>query len=179
MQAITLSITGQKRLLGLIVVTGLLFSVWFSQARADDTFPIYMWVANEMQVDSVPAMPQIHFVEKIELQAAFKEGNQNSYLRWEAEYGEVRAKHILNKCLKEMVGLFVPKTETIYVDALLPPCRQKAVLAHEMSHFFQHITQGVISPDQYNADMEHLYREMQAYKIEKEYMETHCLAPYP
>jgi hypothetical protein len=173
------AITGKKKLIGLIGMTGLLFSVWFSPARADDTFQIYMWVANEMQADSVPTIPQIHFVEKTELQATFKANNQKSYLRWEAKYGEDQAQDILNRCLEGVVGLFVPQTETIYVGAFLPLCRQQAILAHEMSHFFQHITSGVISPDQANADLEYLFREMQASKIEKEFMETHCKAPQP
>ena len=169
----------QEKVLGLVGVIGSVLCIWFSPARADDPMQIYMWVAQEMQIDIDQAMPKILFVEKSELQAAFKEGNHKSYLRWEAEYGKVQAQRILNKYLEGVLGLFVPQTETIYVDAFLSPCRQEAILAHEISHFFQHLTHGVISPGQYGADMEHLVREMEAYQLEKKFVENHCGAPLP
>lgn len=173
------AMNSRKRAIGLVGVIGIVLCFWLSPAKADDPIEIFMWVANEMQIDTAQAMPKILFVEKTELQAAFIEGNQKAFLRWEAEYGKVQAQRILDQYLEGVLGLFVPQTETIYVNTFLSPCRQQAILAHEITHFFQHLTHGVISPDQYGADMEHLVREMEAYKIEKKFMETHCGMPLP
>jgi hypothetical protein len=166
-------------LIGLVGVTGLLLGFWFGPARAAEPIQIFNWVADEMQINSVPSMPKILFVEKKVLQTVFINGNHKSYLRWEAEYGEAQAQRILNKYLEGVLGLFVPQTETIYVETSLPPCRRQAILAHEITHYFQHKIQGVISPDKYGADLEHLVREMHAYKIENKYTETFCSKPLP
>jgi hypothetical protein len=148
---------------------------WFGHAHADEETQVYMWVADEMQIGSVPAMPYIHFVDKDSLQAAFKDSNHASFIRWEAQYGEAQALQIMGRYLQGMVGLFVANTETIFVYQYLPPCRRRATLAHEFCHFFQYFADGELSLDQYDSDILHLVREMQAYKIEKKYMAEQCV----
>jgi len=147
---------------------------WFGHAHADEETEVYMWVAGEMQIGSVPAMPYIHFVDKDGLKAAFKQSNHESLNRWEAQYGEAQAQQIMNRYLQGMVGLFISNSDAIYVYALLPPCRRRATLAHEFCHFFQFFTDGEISLDQYDSDILHLVREMAAYKLEKKYMAEQC-----
>ena len=147
----------------------------FGRAHADEDSEVYLWVAAEMEIGSVPAMPPIHFVDKDSLREAFKENNQESFIRWEEQYGEAQALQIMSRYLQGMVGLFSSNTETIFVYAYLPPCRRRATLAHEFCHFFQYFTDGEISLDQYDSDILHLVREMEAYKIEKKYMAEHCM----
>ena len=147
----------------------------FGHACADENTEVYMWVAEEMEIGSVPAMPYIHFVDKDSLQVAYMENNHESIVRWEAQYGQAQAQQIMNRYLKGMVGLFISNSDSIYIYALLPPCRRRATLAHEFCHFFQYFTEGEISLDQYDSDILQLVREMQAYKIEKKYMAEHCV----
>lgn len=158
------------------LILGLFLAAWCNQARADSTMEVYMWVAEKMEISFLPAIPKIYFVEKDQLQTAFKKGNRASYQRWAAEFGESQARRMMDQYLEGIVGLFVPDSETIYVYEYLPPCRRQAVLAHEICHFFQNFTDGVIKRDQYGADTLHLVREMEAYQIEKKYTGEHCAA---
>jgi len=148
---------------------------WFGHVHADEDTEVYKWVADEMEIGSVPAMPYIHFVDKDSLQAVFKASNLESFIQWEAQYGEAQAQRIMNRYLQGMVGLFDTNSETIFIYEYLPPCHRRATLAHELCHFFQYFTDGQISLDQYDSDILHLVREMQAYKIEKKYMAEHCM----
>ena len=108
-------------------------------AEADEVEDIYRYVADEMAVEKVPAPPQVYFVDNDTLQAAFQESNQAALLRWETQYGENEARRLMHRYMQGMVGLFISRSETIYVDATLPPCRQRAVLAHEFCVRFRRI----------------------------------------
>ncbi|MCP4748469.1 MAG: hypothetical protein GY874_20395 [Desulfobacteraceae bacterium] len=146
------------------------------QVHADSPYDTYLWVAKQMNIKTIPQMPEIRFVGKKELQKAFIKGNKESYMRWETEFGHIQAQKIMDRYLKVVVGLFIPKTETVYICNTLSPCRRAAVLAHEMCHFFQHIAHGVIDPNEYEADALHMVREKQAYKIEGQYQDSFCNA---
>jgi hypothetical protein len=158
----------------------LIFSLvlfWFTPAYSQEPIDIYMWVAHEMDIRFIPAIPKIQFVQKEDLQAAFIKANQNAYLRWETEFGQAQAQKFMNTYLNGVVGLFEPQTESIFVFDNLSACRKMAVLAHEITHFFQHIKDGAIDIDAYGADVLHMVRELEAYKIENHYMEIFCEQP--
>jgi predicted SprT family Zn-dependent metalloprotease len=148
---------------------------WSSQAGADEVKDVYAWVAEEMDISTIPPLPRIRFVDKDDLRAAFEQSNHPSFIRWQAQYGQPRARQIMNRYLQDIVGLFVAHSNTVYVYALLPPCRRRAILAHELCHYFQYVTKGKINPDRYDADILHMLREMEAYKLEKKYQDGHCL----
>ncbi len=147
---------------------------WYDQGYCLTPEEIFLWVAQEMAIEDAYAMPPIRFVDKEKLCAAFKNGNRKAYLRWESEYGELQAEKIMKVYLKGVVGMFKPQTETVYVGSFLAPCRQQAILAHELTHYFQHLSKGSVNPDGYEADTRHLIREMEAYKIEKRFTKLFC-----
>ena len=159
----------------LIAIAAVLF--WSGRAHCQTSIDVYMWVADQMNVRFIPAIPSIHFVDRDALQQVFQRSNRRSFLRWEAEYGEVQARKILDRYLQGVVGLFVPETESIYVFNALSPCRQQAVLAHEITHFFQHIKDGPVEPGAYGAEALHMVREMEAYKVEERYKWMFCGGP--
>lgn len=135
---------------------------------------IFNWVAERMEIYEQYVMPEVRMVDKEGIQAAFIEGNKNSYMRWKIEYGQDKAEKILNDYLKEIVGLFNGKDQTIYVGLFIDPCKQQAVLAHEFVHYYQYITKGSIEPGAFQEDICRFAREIEAYSIEKEFMETFC-----
>lgn len=157
-----------------VMMAALCLIAWRGPVHADEVRDVYMWVADELQIDSVPDMPSVHFVDKESLHAAFKEGNQAAISHWVEQYGEDQAHRIMTHYLQGMQGLFISNSESIYIFALLPPCRRRSVLAHEFTHFFQFLTDGEISLDQYDSDILHLMREMKAYQIEKKYLAGYC-----
>ncbi len=63
----------------------------------------------------------------------------------------------------------------IYIGSFLSPCRREAILAHEMTHYFQNKVRGRTQPVGWeDAETMHFVREMEAYKIEKRYTEAFC-----
>ncbi len=100
--------------------------------------------------------------------------NQNAYRLWKARYGAAQAKKILREYLNEVIGIFDPKTHIVYIGNFLPDCRGQAVLAHEFVHFFQYITHQFGNEDQYDQEILHLFRELQAHSLEDRFMELFC-----
>ena len=135
---------------------------------------IFAWVAAQMDIQVAYTMPTVAFVDKASIQKVFIEGNRNGYLRWEKEYGKSKAEEILKDYLEDIVGLFNDKTRIIYVGSFMSDCRQRAVLAHEFVHYFQFVSHGPIPQGAFEEDMRRLAREMEAYKIEKEFEEAFC-----
>lgn len=135
---------------------------------------IFEWVANRMEIYEQYPMPQIQTVDKAGIQAAFIQGNKNSFLRWKIEYGQDKAEKILNDYLNEIVGLFNGRDQTIYVGSFIDPCKQQAVLAHEFVHYYQHMTKGAIEAGAFQEDIRRFAREIEAYSIEQELMEVLC-----
>ena len=119
-------------------------------------------------------MPIRHFVDKATLGLAFEVGNKQSYFRWQEEYGEAEADRMMEKYLNNIVGLFNERTEIVYVGNFMDTCSQEAIFAHEMVHYFQHVTEGVIEPGSYEEEMQRLRREMEAYNIEEKYRNAFC-----
>lgn len=140
---------------------------------------IFNWVADRIEIYEHYVIPEVNIVDKESIQAAFIESNKNSYMRWEIEYGRDKAEKFLKDYLKEIVGLFNGKNQTIYVGSFIDPCKQQAVLAHEFVHYYQYATKGAIEPGAFQEDIRRFAREIEAYTIEKEFMETFCQEDKP
>lgn len=147
---------------------------WYDSGYCLTPQEIFLWVSQEMNIENADSLPSIRFVDKKELCAIFEKCNRNAYLRWESQYGELQARKIMKVYLKGVVGMFMPQTETVYVGSFLAPCRQEAILAHELTHYFQHLFEGPLDPDGGEADALHLIREMKAYRIEKRFTALFC-----
>jgi len=163
---------GQALMLSLCLAVGI-----GHPGEAGEIEDVYLYVAGEMALEKVPAPPVVYFVDKDALRAAFQENIQPAFIRWKAQYGEDEARRAMHRYMQDLVGLFVSHSGAIYVDASLPPCRRRAALAHEFCHFFQHIMEGAINPDQYGADILYMIREMRAYNLEHQYMAAYCAGP--
>jgi len=135
---------------------------------------IFIWVADELKIEQQYTMPKIQYVTKEKLQDVFREATKRSYDRWVKKYGEEKAIELLDFFLNEVVGLFIPKTCELYIGDFLEPCKKESIVAHELTHFFQHIKDGPIDLNKRNTENKILFNELQADKIEREYMEEFC-----
>ena len=136
---------------------------------------IFSWTAKTFGVDADITMPEVHWVDRAELQAVFVKNNQASYLRWQNRLGAAQAQVVMDQYLTEVMGLFSPKTNEVYVGTFIEECRKEAVLAHEFTHFFQQIHEGEVTGwgEEGEATVRFV-REMEAYKIETLYQQTFC-----
>ena len=164
----------QKHLTILLIITSTCLSAAPADSDDIDKKAIGRWVARQKSHTEPFELPTIHFVDKTDLGIAFTEGNENAYYRWEKQYGQTEAQKILSEYLDNIVGLFNEKSYTIYIGTFMSECSQRAVLAHEMVHYFQHLKEGVIPAGTYQEGIMRLKREMEAYQIEKEYRQTFC-----
>ena len=89
-------------------------------------------------------------------------------------YGRDEADRLMVLYLQELIGLFVPDTQRIFVGSFLDTCRLKSIVAHEVTHYFQHMIYGKINPNMYGADQIRLNNEMQAENIEKKFIRMFC-----
>ncbi len=137
---------------------------------------IFIWVTRELEVEKDYPMPQIMIVSKKELLRVFRKDTEQSYQRWVGEYGEAEAIKTMNLYLKEVIGLFNPKTKVIYVGDFMEPCEFNSIVAHEMTHYLQVLEYGTADLESIGFDDVHLFREMQASKIGNEYVKTHCVS---
>lgn len=151
-----------------------LMLIWQEPGYGLEPEGILAWVAGRMDIADAGPLPVIHYVDKVKLQAAFTRANRNSYMRWEARYGAHEAERILNIYLDELVGMFDPDTKSIYVGRFLASCQQEVILAHEITHYLQVRSNGMIDPDAHDAGNVQLQREMQASAIELRYSEHFC-----
>lgn len=76
--------------------------------------------------------------------------------------------------LDRVLGLFNPETQIIYVASHLSPCEQQSILAHEITHYFQHLKDGPIALGHYGAEDQIMFREMEAYQIASKFKELFC-----
>jgi hypothetical protein len=120
-------------------------------------------------------MPEIAIVPRNELQKAFLEGNEKSLKRWAGTYGEEKGNEIMDQYLKEVIGLFNPKTHTIHVGGFLEPCKQESIVAHELAHYFQTAENGTVDLQSRGGGEIRLRNEMEAGMIENEFKETFCI----
>jgi len=135
---------------------------------------IFIWVADELKIEQQYKIPEIQYVTKEKLKYVFREATKRSYDRWVKKYGEEKAEELLDFYLDEAIGLFVPETCELYIGNFLESCRMESIVAHELTHFFQHMEKGPIDSKKYDAENKLLFRELQAGKIEREYMKEFC-----
>jgi hypothetical protein len=135
---------------------------------------IFNWVAHELSIQNTYEMPVVLFVDKETLADAFRQGNKKAYRLWQAKYGSAQAEQIMLQYLNDVIGLFEPKSQTIFIGDFLSDCRAQAVTAHEFVHFFQNITHPFGDEKQYAEESMHLFRELQAHSIEYRFMELFC-----
>jgi hypothetical protein len=135
---------------------------------------IFNWVSQEIGVDKDYPMPQIRIVSKKELQNVFRKDTEQSYQRWVGKYGEAEAIKTMNLYLKEVIGLFNPKTKVIYVGDFMEPCEFNSIVAHEMTHYLQVMAYGTADSQSDGLDDVYYYRELEASVIGNRYVKTHC-----
>lgn len=157
-----------------ILLAGLLLVGWRGTGHSQSIEEIFRWTAQQMKVSGDLLVPPIFIVSHAEIKQVFLGNNRNAYLRWESDYGPARAREILKGFLSEIVGLFEPSTNVIYVGDFLSPCRREAILAHEMTHYFQHKYRGSIEENGTDPQIQKWQREMEAYGNEEKYGLAFC-----
>ncbi len=165
----------QCKTLGIIVLGFSVIAFTAGAGLCQTEGEIFIWTARTLGVDQELEMPPINWVDQAELQAVFVNSTRVSYLRWEIRLGEKQAQVVMDQYLADIVGLYEPKTDEIYVGTFLGPCRRMAILAHEFTHFFQQNTGGEVMAwgEDAEAAMK-MVREMEAYKIERIFEQTFC-----
>ena len=167
--------TPYKRFLICIpLLAGVVILLGAGQGLCQTAEEIFRWTARQMKIEQQLEMPSIRYADIDELKQVFIENNQNAYLSWESEYGKEGARKILKLYLDEIIGLYDVDSGVIYVGSFLSPCRRKAILAHEMTHYFQNKVRGTQPTGWEDALTMHFVREMEAYKIEKRFTEDFC-----
>ena len=160
--------------LRIITLTALSLTLWSSNAYSISPEQIYIWVARQMNIEYVSTMPGVNYVGKERLQQVFQQFSHKSYAQMENSHGKAYADEIMGMYLDKVVGLFHPETKAIFVGEFLDPCRRLAVLAHEFTHYFQDRRDGRIPSDDYRASDRRVFREMEAYHIERKFEEIFC-----
>lgn len=159
----------------------LLTLIWLlidsGRGNCDRMVEIAHWVAAQMQIRQSYSLPTIHLVEKLELNSIFLSGSEQVMARWVTDHGLDEANKLMNVYLDSVVGLFDPKSNTVYVGAFLSPCRQKAILAHEIVHYFQYVVHGPVKGDSMAGEMLLMEREIEACTLERMYEERFCEEP--
>ena len=135
---------------------------------------IFIWVSSELNIENQYKMPAIQYVTREKLGDVFKKRNERSFKRWASEYGEKKATELMDFYLSEVIGLYIPKTGDLYVGDFVEPCVKESIVAHELTHFFQHMEEGPVDPNSKDAANMHLFREMQGGNIEKKFIEKFC-----
>jgi hypothetical protein len=164
----------KHRLIKYILLTLPLVLFCIDQAHPRSTEEILQWVASQLNTAYEGEMPEIRFVNKSELGTVFEKNNQKSYLRWQARYGMLEAQRILSIYLREIIGLFDPKTGTIYIANWLTPCHQQSITAHEITHFLQYKTRQLEDQSEMSATHQKLRWEIEAHQIETRFSQLHC-----
>lgn len=152
-------------------ITAMTAGVGFCQSEEE----VFIWTAQTLGVSPEVDMPAVHWVDQSALQAVFRSNNADAYLRWENSLGEKQARAVMDQFLNEIVGLYEPGTNVVYVGTFLAFCRGQAILAHEFTHFFQLTYKNDVMAWGEDAEATlKLVREMEASKIEKLFEQTFC-----
>ena len=138
---------------------------------------IFYWVVDQLKIEKDYPLPTIHVIDRQELQKQFKENNHRSFQRWAQEFGPEKAKKIIEDYLREVVGLFDPKSKIIYVNDFDDPCREASIIAHEITHYLQVMDDIPVSASSVGSDTIRLFRELQAGNLEKTFKDAFCARP--
>ena len=138
---------------------------------------IFNWVTTQLKIDENYPMPKIQLISQEKLQSVFRKTNNESFKRWAGKYGEKKANELIEFYLKEVIGLFIPKTCSLFVGDFIEPCKRNSIIAHELTHYFQHVENGPVDSKIKGADQKYFFNEMQAGNIEQKFMEMFCGQP--
>ena len=159
------------RVLALLLLS---LSFWTATCFAATPEQIFIWVSRQLKIEYVYDMPEVQYVGKQQLQSVFQDFSRRSYEEWQVNHGEEQARIIMANYLDRVVGFFHPATQTIYVGDYLAPCLKQSVLAHEITHYFQHLISGPIDMKGYGADDRRMFREMEAYLMGNKFKDLFC-----
>lgn len=135
------------------------------------------WVAETMGVTKEYPMPNIQYLRQQELQEKFRAMSRRSFRVWTDTMGKEKAEQIMSQYLNEIVGLFDPKTKEIYVGDFTGSCRIRAVVAHEVAHYFQTMEGHHARDDTPESQAIRFFNEMKAGVIEEKYVRAFCPTP--
>ena len=157
-----------------IITSIILFLLINSPAFCLSEKEIFEWVAKEMKIEKQYPIPEIYYISREALQIFWMSRNEKTYNRWVNEYGEKKANELWGFCLRNMVALFDPKTTNIYIGNFMERCDLESRVAHEIVHYFQQMTDGVIIHEDDTDGNKYLFREMQATKFERIFKQQFC-----
>lgn len=163
----------------IVALTIIPLALWCSDGHCMSPEQIFTWVSMQMGIEEVYDMPVIKYVDKQRLQLVFQELSHKSYTQISSSFGRDYAEKIMGLYRDKVVGLFHPPTRVIYIGTFLTPCRRKAVLAHEITHYLQDLTGGQIHADDFAANERHAHREKVAYEIEDQFEQVYCTQDMP
>jgi len=139
---------------------------------------ILQWTSRQMKIAENYSLPPIHRVSREVLGAALREHSRASFLRWQQDYGPDQAEKFMQTYAAGIAGLFDAQQMVVYVGDFLPPCRQEAVVAHELTHYLQQQTRGLVGEGAHSADLV-MVRELVAQRVERRYRDERCTARVP
>lgn len=165
-----------SRKMWIIAGLALCFLAGTEAAFAQDTSyeTIFRWVSAELKIDKEYPMPVIHRVSRETLQELFRQHNEKSYKQWVKDFGEDKAREALNLYLREVIGLFNPESKVIYVGGFMEPCKFDAIVAHEITHYFQIVAEGAVDSGWEGLGEIKFFRELQAEALGEKYVKTFC-----
>jgi hypothetical protein len=166
-----------KIFIGLILSLMLPTFAYSGPARDISHEEIFTWIATELKVKKGYPMPEIRIVSRQELQRTFRNASEKSLKRWAGIYGREKANQMMIQYLEEIIGLFEPKTNLIYVGGFLKACKQDSIIAHELTHYIQVMEKGEIGPSDYRVDKVRFFRELEASNVEDKFVKTFCSRP--
>ena len=135
---------------------------------------IFHWVSQQLNVSTDYPFPQVSVIDREELGIVWRKKNKQSYQSWVEHYGANKARETMDQLLDELLGLFDPTTKIIYVGSFMDTCKTDSILAHEITHYLQHMQDGPGDPESEDFDLLYIYRELQADQIEKKFLACYC-----
>jgi len=143
----------------------------------DNHSQIVRWVAGQMHIGKPYTAPIIQVVGKEKLSQIFEAGSRSVKARWIADHGTAQAENLMRVYLDSAVGLFDPQTQIVYIGGFLSECRQKAIIAHEIAHYFQYVKRGPVDGRDMLSEMLLMEREIEACAMERQYEKQFCKPP--
>lgn len=136
---------------------------------------IFQWVAHELGIPKQYPIPEISFVSKKTLQNVLRDKAGEDLEGLVGIYGDSDPEAMKRHYLRNILGLFLPKTGEIYVLKGLKPCRQGSIIAHEFTHYYQVMLYGRTGSLRPHEQEEiHIFREAEASEVEKQFLRQFC-----
>ncbi len=136
---------------------------------------IFQWVAHELGILEIYPVPEIKLVSKKILQKVLQDEAGKNLEGLIGIYGGADPESAKRHYLNNILGLFLPGTEMIYVREDLGPCRMGSIMAHEFTHYYQVRLYGrTDSLRPHEQEEIHIFREAEAREIEKIFLQKIC-----